>query len=202
MKMVPGVLVVCLILLCGASASWAAGQAAKRKRASSFSADGAKIAVASGKTKLAVLDAEGTTLREETFDAPAAETAFSPDGKRLAVCLEKGGIVVTEEGKSSRKIPEPAGECSELTWSPDGKKLYYSLTRTGTDSPNAPNDTHEFKIWDAATERLNTASSAIIERPDSGFKGNVAPTPQTNAPLRRPKTPPHPDALGRIPQIQ
>lgn len=199
-----GVLVACIVSLSGGSASWAAEQGGKSKRLA-LSADGARIAVASGKTRLSVLDAEGTTLREEILDAPATEASFSPDGKRLAVCLEKGGAAVTEAGKSARKIPEPAGTCSELIWSPDGKKLYYMLTRVGTDSPNAPNDTQEFKIWDAATERLTAGPSAIIERPDSGFKGNMAPTPQTNS-LRQPQHPnglvPRPDALGRMPQSQ
>ncbi len=182
--------------LCAAQLAQAA-PARQPKRKTAMSADGGRIAVAAGKTKVAVLDEQGKVVSEQPLEAPAAESAFAPDGRTLAVCLERGGLLVLEEGKPARRVPEPAGECSELNWSPNGKKLYYLLTRTGTDSPNAPSDTQELKIWDASTGSLSSAHASAVERADSGFRGNVSPTPQKPIP-QRPQ--PVPDALGRIPK--
>ncbi len=185
--------IAALVSLCAGLASASGGRTGK-KRGHSFSPDG-KIAAATGKTGLRLLDAKGNVLSEKTLSSPLVESAFSPDGKLLAACMEKGGLIVSEEGKGDSNIFEAAGECSDLSWSPDGKKLYYTMTLTGTESPQAPDDTQELKVWDAPTRQLTKITTSVIANPNSGFKRNPQQTQSQKLP--RPKV--VPDARGRMP---
>jgi serine/threonine protein kinase len=98
----------------------------------SWSPDGKRIAFASdrsGSYEIWSISANGTDLRQHSFDSPGASSfpQWSPDGSRIVFNRHDVNVIVdvskpwTEQ--TPQRLPPPALPFVVWDWSPDGKKL-------------------------------------------------------------------------------
>ena len=114
-----------------------------------FSADGKRLASASGDATVKMWDAVNgqETLTFKGFINVATCVAFSADGKRLA---SAGDLLVkvwdTTSGQETLTLKGHTSWVNSVAFSPDGKWL----ASAGGSDPKNPSKSGEVKIWDAA----------------------------------------------------
>jgi len=106
-----------------------------------WSPDGSQLAfesVTGNAFNLYVIDADGTSVRQITYDTHRTDVqpAWSFDGVRLAFSRQKmdgtGGIwVVHVDGSKLKRLTGEAGANSRPAWSPDGSTIAFVSDRSG-----------------------------------------------------------------------
>ncbi|MEA2423166.1 MAG: hypothetical protein QOF55_2265 [Thermoleophilaceae bacterium] len=106
--------------------AWTSPPLPPRPRTLSWSGDGQRLLVATGRA-LVLLDGAGRVVRRIAARGRAtlAAAAFAPAGRRIAVVRRRGGAseLALIEGGRERLLFAGAGQLGGVTWSPDGRWL-------------------------------------------------------------------------------
>jgi hypothetical protein len=130
-------------------------------RAAAYSPDGTMLAFDSkrdGKTRIYVMDADGSNVHRLTDGADDWGATWSPDGKWIAYKSAFGPpgseeqiMVMAADGSARRQLTSGPGGHTEPSWSPDGSRIAFevslddksslwSVALDGSDLQNLSND--------------------------------------------------------------
>jgi Tol biopolymer transport system component len=136
--------------------------------APAWSADGQRLALILG-ADVAVMNGDGTDLRQVTSGSRARCPAWSPDGTRLAFGTAAGTIhVVNVDGTGQTPVPHTDLSFDCPSWSPDGAKLAFG----GPSGPDENRDIFTVHMDGTALTQVTFTEDAE-SRPDWSPHGTM-----------------------------
>ncbi len=131
-----------------------------------WSPDGRLIAFSSrrtGRSKIYVMNADGTGTKQLTFGAADdTDPTWSPDGKRIAFVRGRRShlAIMDADGKGARRIGRDPAVVIEPAWSPDGRWIVYVR-----ELPSTPVRELELVHPDGTGRRQLTYLAASVDGP-------------------------------------
>lgn len=95
----------------------------------SFSPDGSKIAFASGRRGIDVMNADGSGRVSLTGDG--GDPAWSPDGSKIAFARNSDIYLMNADGSAPARLTTAEGDDLQPAWSPDGRRIVFHRERIG-----------------------------------------------------------------------